>query len=116
MKSICFSILALGLALLPIAGVRAEDEPGYIGLQIKATPDNDGVIVVMVLKDSPAHEAELQAEDVVKKIDGKDVTTVRGFVDSIRETKPGTKIKLTLLRNGQEKDLEVKIGKKPDGN
>ncbi|HEV3144728.1 MAG TPA: PDZ domain-containing protein [Gemmataceae bacterium] len=114
MKSICFSVLALGFGLLAVTAVRADDEPGYIGVQIKATPDNDGVIIVMILKDSPAHEAELQADDVVKKIDGKDVTTVRGFVDSIRETKPGTKIKLTVLRNGQEKEIEVKVGKKSD--
>jgi len=114
MKSICFSIVALGLALWPAATIRADDEPGFIGVQIKATPDNDGVIIVMVFKDSPAHEAELQAEDVIKKFDGKDVTTVQGFVQSVRDSKPGQKVKLTVLRNGQDKEIEVKIGKKPD--
>jgi S1-C subfamily serine protease len=114
MRWISILTLVILFALVTSAPVLADDEPGYIGLQIKATPDNDGVIIVMVFKDSPAHEAELQAEDLVKKIDGKEVTTVRGFVQSIRDTKLGMKIKLTVVRNGQDKEIEVKIGKKPD--
>ena len=114
MKWISCLTLAVVFALLASVPLRADDEPGYLGVQIKNAPDGDGAVIVMVFKDSPAHEAELQADDIIKKIDGKEVTNVRGFVQSIRDSKPGTKIKLTLIRNGQEKEVEVKVGKKPD--
>ncbi|HLW68145.1 MAG TPA: PDZ domain-containing protein [Gemmataceae bacterium] len=114
MKWTFFSIFALCVASFCTTPLLADDEPGYLGVQIKNAPDGDGVVIVMVLKDSSAHEGELQADDVIKKIDGKAVTTVQGFVASIRETKPGTKIKLTLIRNGQEKDVEIKLGKRSD--
>jgi S1-C subfamily serine protease len=113
MKRLSFLLPVLGLALLA-GSARADDEPGYMGVQIKGTPDNTGVIIVMVFKDSPAQAAELMADDVITKIDGQDVTTIRDFVNRIRNTKPDTKVKLTVNRSGQDKEIEVKVGKKPD--
>ena len=114
MKSISYLTLAVMFALVISAPVLADDEPGYLGVQIKNAADGDGVVIVMILKDSPAHDAELQADDIIKKYDGKEVANVRGFVQSVKESKPGSKVKLTLIRNGQEKEVEVKIGKKSE--
>jgi S1-C subfamily serine protease len=115
MKWIVFSALALGFLMLPLCPAFADDEEkGYIGVQIANSPDNTGVIIKMVLKDSPAHAAELLADDVITKMDGKEVANVQSFVMQVRLTKPGTKIKLTLTRNGQEKEIEVKVGKMSD--
>jgi serine protease Do len=73
---------------------------------------NKGALITDVVEDSPAEEAGLEKDDVIVKIgdkpieDGQDVRNIIGF------TAPDTTVKMTIVRNGKEKMLKVKVGSK----
>jgi len=90
-----------------------EGEPGYIGVQIKKD-DGGAVTIQMVMADSPAEKAGLKEEDVILKLNGEEVGDLPGFVQKIKDTKPGDEIKLLIKRDGKEMEVKVKVGKKPD--
>ena len=69
-----------------------------------------GILVAQVLEDSPAQAAGLQQGDVILKLDSQPVEKVASFRNRISLTRPGTKVKLTVLRAGKEKLLSVQIG------
>jgi S1-C subfamily serine protease len=102
------------LVLLPVTAVAAAgEEQGYIGVQIKASPTGMGVLIVMPQADSPAEKAGLQANDIILKADGKAVETVSGFVEMVREIKPGATLVLVIQRGDKEMEVKVKVGKRP---
>ena len=69
-----------------------------------------GILVAQVLEKSPAEEAGLKQGDVIIALDGNPVEKVAKFRNQIALTHPGTKVTLTVLRDGKEKKVDVKIG------
>lgn len=69
-----------------------------------------GILVAQVIEDSPAAEAGLQQGDVIITLNAEPVAKVASFRNQISLTRPGTKIKLTVLRDGKEKTIKARIG------
>lgn len=94
----------------------------YLGVQtVEVTKQNytrfglsevRGVAVDSVMKDSPAEKAGIQNGDVVIRFDDETVSSVSKLMRLIGETAPDHKAKVTVLRNGGERDIEVTIGKR----
>ncbi len=81
---------------------------GGIGVELVV---RDGSLTVLApLKDSPAEKAGLKPKDVILKIDDKDATkmTFEEAVAAIRG-KPGTSVKLTVVRQGLDTFREFNI-------
>ena len=76
-------------------------------------PDNKGVIVSDVVKDSPAAEAGLQAWDVIRRINDKDIFTLNDVADEIEKHEPGDEILVTVYRAGEMHLLPVTLGNMP---
>jgi serine protease Do len=70
----------------------------------------DGILVAQVMPDSPAEKAGLERGDVIRKIDGDEVENVATFRNRIAMTAPGTKVKLTIVRDGKSRRVKVTIG------
>lgn len=80
-----------------------------------------GVAIEKVLENSPAAQAGLQPNDVIVKFENEEVTSVRKLTRLISEVAPDHKVKLTILRGGNEREIEVTMGKREfpkmfDGN
>jgi len=73
-----------------------------------------GIIVTDIIKDSPAEKANLKKEDIILKINGKDVENRRGLRNTIAFIEPGTKVNLLVFRDGKELRIEVRIDSKPE--
>jgi len=58
----------------------------------------------------PAKAAGLEQGDIVLKLNGNPVKDANEFKNQIAGTAPGTTITLTVLRNGKEKEIKVKLG------
>jgi serine protease Do len=91
---------------------------GSIGIVFSAVPApaiqrvygvKNGVTIADVRPDSPAAKAGLQNEDTITAINGKTVKSGDELVSLISATKPGTKINLTYVRNGQQKEATVAV-------
>ncbi len=91
----------------------ASKVPAFLGV---STEDNDeGALVLEVLDDSPADKAGIQKDDIIQNVKDKAIKTAVGLTDTIRSFRPGTKVKVTLLRDGKEKEIEVTLGSRGGG-
>ena len=75
-----------------------------------------GILVTQVMEDSPAEDAELKQGDIILEIDGDKVDKVANFRNRIALTAPGTMVKLTILRDGEQETIKVKIGEMNSAN
>jgi serine protease Do len=57
----------------------------------------------------PADKAGLQTGDTITAVNGKPVKNGEDLISLIAATKPGTKVDLTFVRNGQEKTAKVTV-------
>jgi serine protease DegS len=96
---------------------------GWLGVEIQTlTPalaesfglaDGQGLLIAGVLANGPAAVAGLEAGDIVTEIDGKKVTDASLGLNVIAQTKPGSRIALRGLRQGQPFMREVTVSKRP---
>ncbi len=77
---------------------------------------DEGIVIVKVVDDSPADEAGLKRKDVIIEFDGKKVDGSEPLADFVADTKVGDDVDVVVLRKGQKKDLTVEIGEKPESN
>lgn len=71
-----------------------------------------GVAVEKVVENSPAANAGIQDGDVIIKFNGDEVTGTRKLTRLIGEVAPDHQAKVTVLRNGNEREFSVTIGKR----
>jgi serine protease Do len=96
---------------------------GWLGVAIqKVTPaiakslglsQPEGALVASVIPDSPAAEAGVKAGDVIIKADDHDIDNVHDLPRLVAETPIGTKLPLTVVRDGENKALVADIGEMP---
>lgn len=82
----------------------------YEGIGCTVGQTSEGkLIVVELFEDSPAQKAGIKEGDIIKKIDGEDYTdkTSTDMADYIK-TNENEKIVITIERDGEEFDYEVK--------
>jgi hypothetical protein len=100
----------------------AVENPPWLGIQmeVRANLDLDedeapppGVGVIDVIAKGPAAKAGLKAFDRVLKIDDKELKDEQDLRTTVRANKPGTTIKLRILREGKEQDLKVELEAMP---
>lgn len=87
-----------------------ETKGSFSGVGIEITIRDNVIIVVSPIEGTPAYEAGIEAGDQIMKIDGKPThdMTLTDAVKTIRGPK-GTKVKLTIRREGADKPLEFSI-------
>ncbi len=72
-----------------------------------------GIEVGGIVDNGPA-SGLLMKGDVITGINGQSITTMDEFIKVMNATHPGQVITLTILRNGEEKTVQVTLGKHPD--
>src|SRR5829696_8350091 len=75
-----------------------------------------GVGVTQVIKDSPAEKAGLRKDDVILRIDGENVSSVRKLNRLVSEMAPDQFIRITVSRGGAEQEVTATIGKRNTPN
>ncbi len=90
--------------------MRVQTKGEFGGLGIEVTMENDLVKVVAPIDDTPAAKAGVLAGDFIAKIDGEEVRglTLNDAVEKMRGL-VGTPIKLTILREGADKPIELSV-------
>jgi membrane-associated protease RseP (regulator of RpoE activity) len=71
-----------------------------------------GVGVTQVIKDSPAEKAGLRKDDVILRLDGENVTSVRKLNRVVSEIAPDQSVRITFSRGGAEQEVSATIGKR----
>ena len=112
-------------AWLGISGLTVTSD---VADAMSLTSDQKGALVEEVVAGSPADKVGLQASDkafdsngqqvliggdVITAVDGKAVESMEDLSAAVRAQKPGTKVELTVLRNGKEITVTVALGARP---
>lgn len=88
-----------------------ETEGSFGGIGIQVTIDEKGLVTVIApIEDTPGERAGLKSGDKIVKVDGEDVIGMEldEVVDKMKGEK-GTKVSLTISREGREDYLEKEI-------
>jgi serine protease Do len=97
---------------------------GYVGVQIQPVSDEvaealgmkdaSGALIAQVQAGTPGEKAGLKAGDVVTAIDGDAVKDSRDMSRKIAQKKPGTTVQLTIVRDGKDMQVPVKLEQLPN--
>ena len=100
-----------------------DSEGGYLGVQTEEVNKDNlakfglrdvrGVGVESVVEGSPAQAAGLQKGDVIVRVNGDEITSGRKLSRLVGEISPDHQARLTVLRNGSEREITVTVGKRP---
>jgi serine protease DegS len=72
-----------------------------------------GVVVANLYVNSPAYAAGMRQGDIVLQIDGKPVRNAQDTLVQIAAKKPGSKLRVQLLRGHATQDMTLQVGEKP---
>ena len=102
------SLLKSGRVIRGYLGVRMSGLNREIA-RLLQVPDTTGVAVVEVVPDSPAEQAGLRAEDVIRSFNGRAVADPIALTSRIAEQDIGSKVELGILRGGKAFTLTATI-------
>jgi serine protease Do len=76
--------------------------------------DKKGVFVADVFEGDPADQAGIQRKDIILELNGEKIKTTRQLTAMIAKIPVGESAKMKILRDGKEKTIQVKVGKRPE--
>lgn len=104
----------------PLLKEKGSVTRSWLGVHIqKVTPEiaksfglseSEGALVVDVAKGSPADKVGIKNGDIIVWFEGKKINSVEDFSRLVASTRPGTKSKLTVIRDRERKEFTVTIG------
>jgi putative serine protease PepD len=101
-------IIDTGKAEFPIIGASLDGRYDGDGARIATTPTANGT--PPIVPGGPAEAAGLQAGDLIVAIDGKPVADSSELIVAIRSKQPGDEVRLTVRRDGDDRDYTVTLG------
>ena len=95
-------------------GVETQNVTPAIASGLGLDRNVHGALVANVQPDSPAAKAGLKAGDVVQSVDGTAIANPHELAGKVADLKPGETAKLSVLRNGDTKTVDVSVAALPD--
>jgi carboxyl-terminal processing protease len=88
--------------------LQIDTKGKFTGIGIHITMRDGFVTVISPIEDTPAYRAGIMAHDRIIKVDGKPTKDLRQAVSMMRGPK-GTKVRVTILRDGVKKPIEFEL-------
>jgi serine protease Do len=76
-------------------------------------PIAEGVVILEVVKDSPAEKMGIQKYDVIRSINDKKIETSSEISEMVQKMKPGNAITVKIYREGKTKILRGRLSERP---
>ena len=95
-------------------GLGTSEVPGFLAKHI-GLPPHSGLLVRSLDPDGPAGKAGFAEDDVIVKIDGKDVSSHRELAELVRTKKPGDTLKFDYIHEGKAGVRGVVLGEHQGG-
>lgn len=114
------SVIREGKIIRPWLGVRYLVITERLAKQQKLPVTNGALVVrgatpadLAVVPGSPADKGGVRENDIITEVDGERVDEDHPLANRIARKKPGDRVRLTVLRQGKEKKIEVTLGEFP---
>ena len=112
-KSVQQQLIDTGKVVRGYLGIYMTELTAELAEGFGLDKDVKGVAVSQVIKDSPAEEAGIKHNDVIVEFEGEPVENANEFRNRVAMLKPGTKVKLVVLRDGKRKTFTIKLTERP---
>jgi Do/DeqQ family serine protease len=112
-EGIMGSLIETGKVVRGWLGVMIQDLTPELAKALDLDRIN-GVLVSEVMPDAPAAKS-LRAQDVIIAFDGEPITSSAQLRHEVAARRPGTKVEMTIIRDGDEENVTVELGELPDG-
>lgn len=125
-KQVVPSLIAEGKYDYPYIGISSIGELNLFQQEVLELPQSTGVYVIEVVPGSPADEAGLQGGtydddnayptggDLITAIDNQEVRNFNDLITYLVSHKnPGDSVVLTILRDGEESQVELTLSERP---
>jgi len=99
------------------------DRNYYTGLKVQEIDDQtakamglisrEGVVVVEIIRNSPAHKSGIEPGDIIKEIDGMIIMREDDAAIAVNDAINGQTLSIVVLRNDQEKKLNLTLETPP---
>jgi S1-C subfamily serine protease len=86
-------------------GIRPKTEPG---------DQREGIFVMQLAEDSPAHRAGIQAGDLIVSLGGEEVSRGADLIAALAKRCPGDEMKVEFYRAGRRSSSQVTLGHVPE--
>ncbi len=90
-------------------GFGNNEGKSYTFLGVSTEQNKEGALVMDVTKNSPAQKAGLRKNDIIYKVENKDINNPDDLSKAIRSMKKGEKVKVYFIRDGKKKDEKVTL-------
>ena len=94
----------LGIEATPLTASAAQ------ALELENT---SGIRITRIVENSPAYTAGLRTNDIITHINGRAVGSGIWGIQEIAESRPGEKVEIGIVRNGEPIQLEAVVGISP---
>ena len=98
-----FEKVSMGIKGVDVANVKA-----YLGVELSV---EDGVYIIEVSSNTPAHNAGIKTGDVIISIDNSEITSMSDLNKVLYKYRKGDSAKVKVFREGKETTLTVNFSK-----
>ena len=110
--------------LVPQLVAKGQVEWGWLGVSISEVSEDDlgrlklteakGVLIRAVMAGEPAEQGGVKANDVIVSVDGTPLDGPRDLQRVVSSTPVGKRVRVVLLREGKQTEVDVTIGRYRD--
>ena len=111
-RDIASELIATGKVEHPCIGIAYQQIDPQVAASLNLNT-MDGVIVTQVDPSSPSAKAGLQESDAILAVNGQTIDQDHVLAGLLLTHKPGETVNLTVLRNGQQMQVNVTLGVHP---
>jgi serine protease Do len=96
-------------------GVTIQDVNEDIGESL-GMKEAKGALITKIMEDGPSANTELRVRDVVIQVNEDKVNSSRDLARKVAELAPASEARLLVIRDGQQRNLTVKLGTFPSSD
>ena len=104
-----------GQPTIGVVSVNSREIPPskpFIGIQMRNEPNDGGVVITMIVADSPADRANLWVNDLITSIDGEPVKNNESVRDQLGNYDVNDRITLGVQRGEKKMEIRLTLGEK----
>lgn len=111
-RDVIGQLLEHGSVRHPFIGIQPAPLTPEIARLLRVGTDA-GVLVLEVVPAGPAAQAGIRAGDVIVSVDGEPVEAVEAFLAALRAHRPGDRLRLEIIREGEQMTFDVTLAERP---
>ncbi|GAB6099599.1 trypsin-like peptidase domain-containing protein [Halanaerocella petrolearia] len=111
-QEITKELIAHGKIIRPWIGIQGGNVTTQLAKEYNLQRE-EGIYIYRIIENSPAAEGNLEAGDIITKLNGQAITSMSQFRDILKKYEVSDKIRLIVYRNQDKKEITIELGKRP---